>query len=298
MIKFFNTLAAIKWLLGGIGMFFTGFLPIMSFWGLDVMKATLNLPIPQNLSDFALPISLILLGLFALTVGANLFLRKEWAAFGAGLIYMVALLFLVSVTFIFTQNPDIWLSGSWRDFYARWFWFLWIIWGMSVMFLLAIVWFFLLEERRHIFYAETQISGAHLPSACSTCGILSEPGQCPNCDLGQISAELTIGIRQRKEKLGFVIDRSNNTFRVGKSGYADIELTEADVQDKSHFAALSKKHFEISYDFNQNDFFIKDTSTHGTWLNNNKIDKEQPIPLANNSKINLAQVIDLEINFG
>ncbi len=133
---------------------------------------------------------------------------------------------------------------------------------------------------------------------CSFIQSLSVPTQrtqgCDSIEGG--SAEEGDGIHESNiwgrllsiNKLFSSINLTNNEYSFGRGKTCSIVLNSDELQTSKYFLAYSSKHFTITRDQIKNYVYLEDLSSNGTYINGEKIGKNNKHVLENNAEIALA----------
>ena len=292
--KSLNNFIGGKWTLLGLMLFAAGLLWLLGSIFADVFRAVLpGVPVPSDPFDFAVIFSLLFLGYFFTAWGSAMLRRREWGAVAGGMVRIVLTIYLLLGAFVFYQNSIHWLQGDALNFYNRYAWLLWSIFGLGILWLLATTGFLLVSRSRRDYYAETyRTSPPPSPPTCPNCGLIFENQLCPECDMPKRDGWLVIG--GRRELLPFTA--AERAFIIGRqkdNNEAYITISEGDTE---HPERISGRHIMIQYHFDYKQFTIEDlASTNKTYLRDDPepLLPNTPYRLDNGDKINLAKDVNL-----
>lgn len=296
-MKAINGWIGSTWALGGFLMFIGGLFWLVAALFEDVVKALFGgIPIPDDMFDIVVILTLIFWGYFCMAWGSAMLKRQEWGAFVAGLVRLMLIVYLAVLALWFLFEPSfgdviLWNEG-WRSFYERWYWLIWSLYGLELFWLITTTGLLFSPARRH-FYAQTyQDYPSPLYPTCKTCGIiLNKEGKCHDCDRPRRLAYLRIGDRQ--EQLEFIHSPEGAVKIIGRhqnNPEADITISKKDTEHVEH---ISSRHAVIRYHFDHQQFTIQDTSSTKTDLNGEQLPPQEPRLLESGDVIALADQIEI-----
>lgn len=297
-MSFLNRLLGITWALGGFLLMITGIFSFLSIFFADTVRALIQgIPIPDEVFDFVIIFSMIILGLFCWRLGSAMIRRQEWGAFAGGLVRVTLIFYLLAAAYLFLQDPAFYLrSDAYLSYYERFDWLIWSLFAFQLIWLSGTAYFLLWSRGRRDLYAKAY-ENYPVPArrTCPTCGlILDQQGLCRVCNVPSSRAYLMIGEKGRREVLEFVDREGEQVKVIGRQtadGGADVAISEKDTPG---FSAISSSHIAIRYYFDHKRFAIEDLgSSHKTYLNGQELPAREPRWLAHGTQINLAQAINL-----
>lgn len=80
----------------------------------------------------------------------------------------------------------------------------------------------------------------------------------------------------------------NNEYSVGRGKTCSVVLASDELQTSKYFLAYSSTHFTIVRDPTKNEVYLVDLSSNGTYINGEKLGKNNKQILENNTEIALA----------
>lgn len=294
-IKVINNLIGVSWAFVGFWLFIGSLLWFVALFFKDAVQSLVGqIPLPNDMTDFLIIFTLLLIGFFFMSWGNAMLGRREWGSFAGGVVRLILAMHLVVAAIIFLQSPGRWLNTpATVSFYQRYYWLVWLIFGLAMLWLLWSTWLLLFSQGRRDYYALAYYNTPPPTLAtCDKCGLILRESRCLECNRLERRAWLTINNRRKpllftEEKLDLVVGRQKDM------NEADIVLSRQDTPQPER---ISARHARIRYSFAEEQFTVEDLgSMNKTFLN------DEPEPLApgkpqlltHGDEINLARTLKL-----